>query len=142
MQAKMTAQEMMAFLDEVFPQVRNDFAIEHMDGQTVKVRLRVADRHLRPGGTVSGPAMFSLADVTAYVATMAPIGREALAVTTGCSIDFMRKPEAGRDLIAEGKVLKLGRALAVIDVLIYSEGKPDPVARSSLTYSIPPARGD
>ena len=114
MQAKMTAAEMMAYLDEVFPQVRNDFAIEHMDGRTVTMRLLTAERHLRPGGTVSGPAMFALADVTAYVATMAPIGKESLAVTTSCSFDFMRKPEAGRDLIARGTVLKLGKSLSAL----------------------------
>lgn len=138
MQAKMTAAEMMDYLEEVFPQVRNDFMIEHLDGRSVRMRMNIADRHLRPGGTVSGPSMFALADVTAYVATMAPIGRAALAVTTNCSIDFMRKPQAGCDLIAEGRLLKLGRALSVTDVLIYSEGQPEPVARASMTYSIPP----
>jgi acyl-coenzyme A thioesterase PaaI-like protein len=68
------------------------------------------------------------------------IGPEALAVTTNCSIDFMRKPAAGRDLLAEARILKLGRALAVGDVLVYSEGAAEPVARATLTYSIPPRR--
>ncbi|MEQ9693358.1 PaaI family thioesterase [Shimia sp. SDUM112013] len=139
MQAVMTADEMMAFLEEVFPQVKSDFAIEEMDGTKTVMRLLTADRHLRPGGTVSGPSMFALADVSAYVATMARIGKQALAVTTGCSMDFMRKPEAGRDLIAVATLLKLGRTLSVTDILIYSEGKDDPVARASMTYSIPPA---
>ena len=67
-----------------------------------------------------------------------PIRREALAVTTNCSIDFMRKPAAGVDMICEGRLLKLGRALAVTDVLIFSEGEAAPVARANLTYSIPP----
>ncbi|MDU9003333.1 PaaI family thioesterase [Sedimentitalea todarodis] len=140
MQPKFTPSEMMEFLNEVFPQVRGDYAIDHLDGETVTMRLFTADHHLRPGGTVSGPSMFALADITAYVATMAPIGKEALAVTTNISMDFMRKPEAGRDLIAKGTLLKLGRALAVTDVLIYSEGTDKPVARASLTYSIPPSR--
>lgn len=140
MQPKFTASEMMDFLNEVFPQVKDDFAIDYLDGETVTMRLLTAERHLRPGGTVSGPSMFALADVTAYVATMAPIGKEALAVTTNISMDFMRKPEAGRDLIAKGTLLKLGRALAVTDVLIFSEGTDKPVARASLTYSIPPSR--
>ena len=69
---------------------------------------------------------------------MAMIGPEALAVTTNSSIDFMRKPAAGQDLIAECRLLKLGRALAVGDVLIYSQGETRPVARASMTYSIPP----
>ncbi len=140
MDPKFTAAEMMQYLQNVFPQVREDFAIDHLDGETVIMRLLTAERHLRPGGTVSGPSMFALADVTAYVATMAPIGREALAVTTNCSMDFMRKPEAGRDLIAKGRLLKLGRALSVTDILIFSEGNDKPVARASMTYSIPPKR--
>jgi len=69
---------------------------------------------------------------------LAMIGPQGLAVTTNCSMDFMRKPEAGKDLIAECKLLKLGRVLAVGDVLIYSDGQAQPVARASMTYSIPP----
>jgi uncharacterized protein (TIGR00369 family) len=140
MEIKVPKQEMEGFLDEVFPQVKGMFSIDRLDEELLVMRLHSDERHLRPGGTVSGPAMFSLADVAAYVATMARIGKEALAVTTNCSIDFMRKPEAGRDLLAETRVLKIGRALSVTDVLLYSEGKPEPVARASLTYSIPPSR--
>lgn len=138
MALQLTRAEMSDFLDEVFPQVRGMFEIDRMDADLVVMRLRADDRHLRPGGTVSGPAMFSLADVAAYVATMARIGREALTVTTHCSIDFMRKPAAGVDLIAEARLLKIGRALSVTDVLLFSEGHDAPVAHASLTYSIPP----
>ena len=103
------------------------------------MRLVVAQKHLRPGGTVSGPSMFSLADVAAYLMTLARIGPQALAVTTNCSIDFMRKPASGVDLISDTRLLKLGRTLSVCDSIIYSEGQGQPVARASLTYSIPPA---
>jgi uncharacterized protein (TIGR00369 family) len=140
MALKMDVAEMTAFLDEVFPQVRGDFVIERLDEDLLEMRLKVEDRHLRPGGTVSGPAMFALADVAAYVATMARIGPQALAVTTNCSIDFMRKPQAGQDIIARAEVLKLGRALSVTEVRLLSEGSDAPVARASLTYSIPPER--
>ena len=102
------------------------------------MRLNVGERHLRPGGTVSGPSMFGLADVAIYLAIMAMIGPKALAVTTNASFDFMRKPAAGVDLIAKCRLLKLGRVLAVGDVLLYSEGMAEPVARASMTYSIPP----
>jgi uncharacterized protein (TIGR00369 family) len=104
------------------------------------VRLPVAERHLRPGGTVSGPTMFALADVAIYLMILSRIGPVALAVTTNCAIDFLRKPPAGRDLVARARLLKLGRTLAVGDVLIHSDGADEPVARASLTYSIPPAR--
>lgn len=133
----MTRDELQAFLGREFPQVAEDFVVEEV-GEDLTVRLAVAERHLRPGGTVSGPSMFALADVAFYLAILSRIGTVALAVTTNCSIDFMRKPAAGRDLIARARILKLGRVLAVGDVLITSEGEEAPVARASLTYSIPP----
>ena len=126
------------FLAREFVQVADDFTIIRVDEAVLEVQLNVEARHLRPGGTVSGPSMFALADVAMYLAILARIGPVALAVTTNCSIDFMRKPEAGRALIAQARVLKLGRALAVGDVLISSEGSTAPVARAGLTYSIPP----
>lgn len=140
MALKFNAAELMTYLDGVFPQMRGRFAIEEIDEMRITTRLRVGPQDLRPGGTVSGPSIFALADVSVYMAVLAMVGREALAVTTSCSIDFMRKPAAGVDLIASCRLLKLGRVLAVGDVLIHSEGQVAPVARASLTYSIPPAR--
>ncbi|QBF31709.1 thioesterase [Thalassococcus sp. S3] len=128
-----------AFVDRVFPQVKDDFHVEHVVPYEITMRLLVGERHLRPGGTVSGPAMFGLADVTVYLMIMALIGPKALAVTTNSSLDFMRKPVANTDLIAKGRLLKLGKALAVGDVLLYSDGMEAPVARAAMTYSIPPA---
>ena len=84
--------------------------------------------------------MFALADVGVYLALLAMIGPEALAVTTNASLDFMRKPMPDKDLVADVRLLKVGRVLAVGDVLIRSEGMDDPVARASMTYSIPPSR--
>lgn len=127
-----------AFLGAEFGQVAEDFAVDHVDAGGVALRLRVAERHLRPGGTVSGPSIFALADVAMYLAILSRIGPVALAVTTNCSVDFMRKPAAGRDLIGQARLLKLGRTLAVGDVLVFSEGGTEPVARAGLTYSIPP----
>ena len=126
------------FLEDEFAQVAQDFRIEAVTSEGIILRLKVAEGHLRPGGTVSGPTLFALADVAVYLAILSRIGPVALAVTTNCSIDFMRKPVAGRDLLAEARVLKLGRVLAVGDVLIFSEGEDQPVARAGLTYSIPP----
>jgi uncharacterized protein (TIGR00369 family) len=125
------------YLEEVFPQVRGDFSIDALSPEAVTMRLLTAERHLRPGGTVSGPAMFALADVAVYVLVLANVGKKALAVTTSCSMDFMRKPAANTDLIARGRLLKLGQVLAVGDILLFSEGSDKPVARASMTYSIP-----
>ena len=134
----MDAAALTAFLDAQFEQVARDFVVEEVAAMRARVRLVVSDVHLRPGGTVSGPSMFALADVSVYLAILAMIGPKALSVTTNCSIDFMRKPEARRDLIAETRLLKLGRVLAVGDVLIRSDGSDAVVARAGLTYSIPP----
>ena len=132
--------EVADYLDEVFPQVRGDFEIDDLSEMAVTMRLKVGDRHLRPGGTVSGPSMFSLADCAVYVMVLGMVGRKALTVTTNCSIDFMRKPKAGADLVAYGRLLKLGKLLAVGDVHLKSDGSVDLVARATLTYAIPPER--
>ncbi|MCB2111086.1 MAG: PaaI family thioesterase [Defluviimonas sp.] len=140
MQAVMTEAELMAFMRRAFAQVAEEFRVERLTADGIVMRLKVDDRHLRPGGTVSGPSIFALADVAVYLAILARIGPVALAVTTNGTVDFLRKPAAGVDLLAEARLLKLGRVLAVGDVLIRSEGSDAPVARSNMTYSIPPRR--
>jgi len=126
-----------AFLAAEFPQVTGDYVIDRVAPMELDVRLAVQTRHLRPGGTVSGPSMFSLADVAMYLAVLAMIGPKALAVTTSANLDFMRKPIAGRDLVAKCRILKLGRVLAVGEVHLYAQGSDDCVARAALTYSLP-----
>jgi len=139
MELKMSAAEVGNFLEEVYPQMAGRFAVEELSAMQARVRLKVTDADLRPGGTVSGPSMFTLADCAFYIAVLGMIGKQAMTVTTNCSIDFMRKPAPG-DLIAEVVLHKLGRVLAVGDVLMRSEGVDAPVARASVTYSIPPIR--
>jgi len=136
----MTEAELTAFMARAFPQAADDFLVEHLTEDGIVMRLKVAEKHLRPGGTVSGPSIFGLADVAVYLAILSRIGPVALAVTTNGAVDFLRKPAAGVDLLAEVRLLKLGRVLAVGDVLIRSEGMAAPVARSNMTYSIPPKR--
>lgn len=134
----MSRDDLHRFMQQNFAQVADDFIIEEVTPGEISVRMPVLEKNLRPGGTVSGPSIFALADVSIYLAILAVIGPKALAVTTNCSIDFMRKPVAGVDLHAKARILKLGRVLAVGDVLIYSDGQAAPVARAGLTYSIPP----
>jgi uncharacterized protein (TIGR00369 family) len=141
MKPKMTAQELQDFLDTQFVQVADIFRVLDLAPNRISVAMAVGEKDLRPGGTLSGPTMFALADVSVYLAILAMIGPKALAVTTSCSMDFMRKPAAGVDLLARARLLKLGRVLAVGDVLIYSQGQDAPVARASMTYSIPPTPG-
>ena len=128
---------LLEYVETIFPQIKGEFQIDHLDEALLIVRLLVQEHHLRPGGTVAGPSMFSLADISVYLSVLAAIGPEALTVTTNCSLDFMRKPVSETDLLAHCKLLKLGKSLAVGDVLIYSDGMDKPVARATMTYSIP-----
>jgi uncharacterized protein (TIGR00369 family) len=139
MDPKLTIPDLHAYLAEVFPQTGGRIEAVDLAPNHLRVRMHAGERDLRPGGTVSGPALFMLADCAFYMAVLAMIGREALAVTTSCAIDFMRKPKPG-GLLAEARILKLGRSLAVGDVMMFSEGVDGPVARASFTYSIPPRR--
>ncbi len=135
---KMDQEALTAFLAQDFSEVADEFVVGRVDETGLDLRLRVNSRHLRPGATVSGPTIFALADVAMYLAILSRIGPLALTVTTSASIDFLRKPVAGRDITGTARILKLGRVLVVGDVLIYSDGLAEPVARASLTYSIPP----
>jgi len=135
---KMDLPALRAFLDAEFPQVADVLDLLTVEPGRLGLRLRVGDQHLRPGGTVSGPTMFMLADVGVYLAILSLVGPKALAVTTGCSMDFLKKPKPGNPLRADIEVLKLGRNLAVGDVRLRSGGADTIlVARATLTYFIP-----
>lgn len=139
MTLKMNIPEIHDFLDRGFPQMKGVFEVLELAPYKTKVRMNITDTNLRPGGTVSGTAMFTVVDCAYYIATLSMIGSEELAVTTNCSIDFMRKPDP-TNLIAEARVLKLGKVLSIGDVMLYSEGRDEPIARANLTYSIPKSR--
>jgi uncharacterized protein (TIGR00369 family) len=139
MPVMMDGPKLLKFLEEAFPQAGHlRLAIEHLDEHSIRLRLPIDERHLRPGGTVSGPTLMWLADCGTYLLIMAQIGPVALAVTTNLNMNFLRRGEAGRDLIAQGRLLKLGARLAVTEFSILSDGSPDPIAHATLTYSIPP----
>ncbi len=112
--------------------------VEEVTDEYLIVSFAVTDRHERPGGTLAGPVMMSLADAAAWLAIMSQIGPVVLAVTTSLHIDFLRKPQL-TDLMAKTRMLKLGRRLAVVDVDLYSRGETELVAKAQVTYSIPPA---
>lgn len=134
----LSIEELTVFLRREFPQVAPDVVIEALGPMTATMRLRRGEKHLRPGGTISGPSMALLADVTAYIALLGMIGEKSLAVTTNLSLNFMRKP-ADVDLLCEGRLLKLGKRLAVGDAVMYSDGgSPDaPVCHATFTYALP-----
>lgn len=136
----MTLDETRDFLDHEFPQMHEggrSYHLEAVGPLTARMRLDHHPRFLRPGGTVSGPAMMALADFALYAAILANLGPVALAVTTSLSFNFLRKP--GTDgLIADCTLMKLGRRLAVGEVRITMKGSDDLVCHATGTYSIPP----
>lgn len=133
----MTAEEIESFLGGVFPQANLDLVSVDLD--CVWLRRRVGEADLRPGGTVAGPVLMEIADGAVFVLVLSRIGRQALAVTTNLSINFLRKPAANCDVLAKANVLKLGSRLVIAEVSVFSEGEERPVAHAVVTYSIPPA---
>jgi uncharacterized protein (TIGR00369 family) len=138
----LNADEIAKLLHEVFPQAffpGCGLTLERVEYGSVRVRRAFHEDHLRPGGTVSGPTMMELADFAMYVAVFSAIGNQPLAVTTNLNINFLRKPGA-TDLIADAKLMKVGKRLAVGEVMLYSNGSDEPVAHVTATYSIPAQR--
>jgi uncharacterized protein (TIGR00369 family) len=134
------AAQVEALINSHFPQIHvggRAMLIEEAGARRARVRLRKQDRHLRPGGTVSGPTMFTLADFSVYVAIIATLGEAGIeAVTTNLNINFLAKPEP-RDLIACVRLLRLGRRLAVGEAQLFSDGAADLVAHAIATYALP-----
>lgn len=129
-----------AFLDREFPEIRihgDIYSVQGVSPLGATMRMAYHASQLRPGGTISGPAMMALSDLALYVAILGSIGPVGLAVTTNLSINFLRKP-AARAMIADCRLLKLGKRLAVGEVALRSEGDEELVAHVTGTYSIPP----
>ena len=126
-----------AFLKAEFPQ--NACTVEDVGNLCATIRMPIGINELRPGGTVSGPVMMTVADVALYVAILGEIGIVPLTVTTSLSINFLRKPAANAAILGVCKLMKVGKTLAVGEVTIYSEGQADPVAHAVGTYAIPRA---
>ena len=137
---KSTKGEIIAFLQAEFPQSLEKCEIESVTEKAASIIYHVGAADLRPGGTVSGPTMMTAADYALYIAILGEIGIVALAVTTSLSINFLRKPTAEQDIRAVCKLMKVGKALVVGDVWLYSIDSEEPIAHAVSTYSIPPQR--
>lgn len=135
----LNAEQIADLLHTEFPQAFYEgcgLSIERVAYADIRVRRHFHEDTIRPGGTISGPTMMELADFAMYVAVFSAVGAQPLAVTTNLNINFLRKP-APADLVADAKLLKVGKRLAVGEVAIYSDGVDEPVAHVTSTYSIP-----
>ena len=133
----------MSTLEEIREYFRTDFqqcghTVDAVGPGTATVREAVSEGHLRPGGTVSGPVMMSVADCAMYAAIFSSLGIIPLAVTTNLNINFLRRPQAGADILGKCTLLKIGKKLVIGEVHIYSEGDDAPVAHATATYALPP----
>jgi uncharacterized protein (TIGR00369 family) len=139
----LTAAQVNALMETVYPQLNDQVtfyeAIEVFAGGCT-VRLNADERHLRPGGTVSGSSLFTLADIGGYVCVLSHAGPDALSVTTNLNINFVRKAEAG-PIDGHCRILKLGKSLIVFEIDIVAGPDGQTVAHATGTYSIPPKRG-
>jgi uncharacterized protein (TIGR00369 family) len=137
---RISLEDFQALLDAELPLVSMFLMkAEDIGPGSCRMRMVYSDDHIRPGGTIAGPAMMALADACMYGVVLSQIGRVALAVTTNFNINFLRKP-ANTDIIALGSSIKLGKRLAVMEVSLLSEGDGELVAHATGTYSIPPDR--
>ena len=132
---QMGVDELNAFFVEAFDGSRS-YVVEHVEPDRLVARQPVESLGLRPGGTVSGPTLMTLADAAAYGLILSHIGPVALAVTSSLTISFLHRPEPV-DVVARAEFLKLGRKLAVVDVRMYSQGRPELIAQATVTYAIP-----
>lgn len=138
---RITADEFARIVRDLVPYVGQlNLRVAALGVGTISLVMPASDQILRPGGTIAGPAQMALADVAMYGLVMSRIGRIELAVTTSLQIDFLRRPEPA-DITANGRLLKLGKRLAVGDVTLHSPGVDEPVAHAVVTYSLPPGAG-
>lgn len=137
------AQRIEELIASRFPQIHaggRNLVVEEVGPASARVRLKADPRNTRPGGTISGMAMFALADFSVYVAIISRLGEAGIdAVTSNLNINFLTKPEA-KDMIATVRLLRLGQRLAVGEVEMFSEGSVEPVAHAVASYALP-ARG-
>lgn len=130
-----TKQVITEFLAREFPQSK--CVVEAIGERSSTVSHSIGFDELRPGGTVSGPVLMTVADVALYAAVLGELGLVALAVTSNLSINFLRKPSADKDIVGHCKLVKVGRTLVMGEVMIYSRGNEKPVAHVMGTYALP-----
>ncbi|MSP51631.1 MAG: PaaI family thioesterase [Alphaproteobacteria bacterium] len=110
--------------------------LENVSAGRAVYRLPYTPHLLRPGGSIIGPALMGAADLAMFAAVLTLIGRVEMALTVNLNINFLRRP-GKRDVLAEARILRLGRRLAFGEVTMCSEGEGEPVAHATVCYSIP-----
>jgi uncharacterized protein (TIGR00369 family) len=134
----MSAEEVTRLITSAFKSQQPFFEIGELRPGFVRARLPFKPWMLRPGEVVSGPALFTAADLAMYALVLSHTGPQLMAVTSNLDLNFLNKGERG-DVHAEGSLLKLGRRLAVMEVKLRCGEEPELVAVATGTYVLPPA---
>ena len=136
--ARLDARRIAELVDVHFPQINTGsptMVIETVEMRAARLRMIADPRNTRHGGTIAGPAMFALADFSVYVAIIASLGEAGFEwVTSSLNINFLARP-AAHDMVAQAKLIRLGRRTAVGEVELYSEGVPEMVAHATAGYA-------
>ena len=137
MELKLSGEQIEKLIQLGFGSKEKLFAIEKLVPGSVRIVIPYQARMLRPGNVLSGPSLFTAADLAMYALVIGHIGPELMAVTANLNLNFLNKAVPG-DIIAEGRLLKLGRKLAVMEVSLYSSADPETlVAHATGSYSLP-----
>ena len=131
----MTIAEMQALVRAGVP-LAGAWGVEVLSFSAGEAVLRLPHHEdlLRPGGTVSGPALMGLADVAMWVALLSLTGGKDESLTANLSITFLRPP-APRAVLAEARVIKKGRTLSYGEVLLRAEGEDAPCAHVTTSWA-------
>ena len=112
-----------------------NLSIESLDEDGAVLRMRFSDRLCRDNGVICGQALMSLADTAMVFAVSSAAGAYRPMTTVDQTMHFLR-PAAKADVLAEAKVIRLGRSMAFGSVTLTAEGDPRPVAMAQLAYAL------
>jgi uncharacterized protein (TIGR00369 family) len=135
-------------IEKLPPVDHNGEIVERVARDSIRIRMPYQPEYMgndiwqnSGSGVFSGPKVMGLADSSMYVCLHAALGRNVVAVLSNLVITFLR-PAEGSDLIAEAKIIRLGRRLAYLETYLFSEGRPEPVAHATSSFAYrfaPPA---
>jgi uncharacterized protein (TIGR00369 family) len=110
-------------------------SIESIGSHSAVLRMPFSDRLCRDNGIVCGQALMSLADTAMVFAVSSAAGDYLQMTTVDQTIHFM-KPAMRADLLAEARVVRLGRTMAYGSISIATEGDARPVAMAQTAYAL------
>ena len=138
MELKLTGAQIEALVRAALPQAQHGmFSVEEVRPGYARIRLPWQDWMMRPGPAISGPAQFTAADCAMFALVLSHIGPDVMAVTSDMTMHFLNRGKPG-DVVAEARLLKMGRRLTVMDVVLFSGADPGkPIAHVSGSYALP-----